>query len=128
VLHGRIDDPGSRVEAMKAAGVILAVGAVLATASPAAGQGGGLGEASQAGRVTLAATGKHAFTDARAERSVRKAMRRNGFTAIDAACIRAPRAKVADCTVSATDDVLWTGTATVTRGTKSYRVEYFVSG
>jgi len=113
---------------MKAAGVLLAVGAVLATASPAAAQGIGLGAANQAGRVTVAATGAHAFTDARAERSVRKAMRKHGFTAIDATCMRSPRAKVADCTVSATDEVVWTGTATVIRGKQSYRVEYFVSG
>lgn len=113
---------------MKAAGVLLAVGAVLATASPAAAQGIGVGGASQAGRVTLADTGKQAFTDARAERSVRKAMRKHGFTAIAATCMRTPRAKIADCTVSATDEVRWSGTATVTRGKQSYRVEYFVSG
>ena len=113
---------------MKAAGVLLAVATVLATASPASAQGSGLGEASQAGRVTLAATGEHAFTDARAERSVRRAMRKHGFSAIDASCVRMPRAKFADCTVSATDAVVWTGTATVKRSTRSYRVEYFVSG
>ena len=113
---------------MKAAGVLLAVGAVLATATPAAAQGIGLGAANQAGRVMVAATGAHAFTDARAERSVRKAMRKHGFTAIDAICVRTPCAKTADCTVSATDEVVWTGTATVTRARKSYRVEYFVSG
>ena len=113
---------------MKAAGVLMAIAAVLATASPAAAQGIGLGEANQAGRVKLAATGEHAFTDARAERSVRKAMRKHGFTAIEATCVRAPRAKVADCTVTATDAVVWSGTAQVTRGKQAYRVEYFVSG
>ncbi|MET0684632.1 MAG: hypothetical protein ABW060_04910 [Solirubrobacteraceae bacterium] len=114
---------------MKAAGALLAMGAVLATAAPAVAQDVGLGAASQAGRVTLGAPKQHAFTDARAERSVRRAMRRQGFTAIDASCVRASReAKVADCTVAATDGVLWSGTATVTRGKKTYRVEYYVSG
>ena len=62
-------------------------------------------------------------------RSVRRAMRRHGFTAIEASCVRASReAKVADCTVTATDEVRWSGTATVTRGKQTYRVEYSVSG
>ena len=115
---------------MNAAGVLLVVGALLATAAPAAAAAddAGLGEANQAGRVTLGAPAKHAFTDARAERSVRRAMRKHGFTAIAATCVRAPGAKIADCTVRATDEVRWTGTATVMRGKRSYRVEYFVSG
>jgi hypothetical protein len=113
---------------MRTAGVLLAVTAALAAAAPASAQDVGLGEASQAGRVTLGASKKHTFTDARAERSVRRAMRQHGFTAISATCLRGERAKVADCTVSATDGVVWSGTATVTRTKRSYRVEYFVSG
>ena len=98
---------------MRAAGAFLVTAAVMATtvAAPAAAEDVGLGAASQAGRVTLGAPKTHAFT------------------AIDASCVRASRsAKVADCTVRATDEVRWTGTATVTRGKRSYRVEYSVSG
>jgi hypothetical protein len=129
LLHGRTDDPGTKVNGMKrAAGMVVAVGVALTAAMPAAAQQSGLGAASQAGRVKLTADGTRAFTDARAERSVRRALRRHGFSAIDATCTREPGASVADCTVSATDAVVWTGTATVTFGKRAYRVEYLVSG
>ena len=115
---------------MKAAGVLLAMGAVLATAAPAAAQDVGLGAASQAGRVTLGATGA-ARVHGRAGRAVRTpgdAQARLHRDRREPACGRRAGAKIADCTVTATDEVVWTGTATVTRGRKSYRVEYFVSG
>jgi hypothetical protein len=105
-----------------------AVLVVLLTAAPAGAQDSGVGPASQAGRVLIAVPAEARFTDARAERSVRRAMRRRGFTAIDAACVRAPRPRVADCTVSATDGSVWRGEATVTRAKRSHRVEYLVSG
>ena len=114
---------------MKAAGALLATGLALAVAVPASAQDTGLGAASQAGRVTLGAPEQHSFTDARAERSVRRAMRKHGFTGIDATCLRSSRnAKLANCSVSATKSVVWTGTATVKRSKRSYRVEYYVSG
>jgi hypothetical protein len=112
----------------RAAGIMVVLGVALAAAVPASAQDSGLGAASQAGRVKLSADGGHAFTDARAERSVRRALRKHGFSAVVATCMREPGAKLADCTVSAKDGVVWTGTATVTRGKRAYRVEYYVSG
>jgi hypothetical protein len=112
----------------RAVATVMAVGIALVTATPAFAEDSGLGAASQAGRVKLTASAERAFTDARAERSVRRALRKHGFTAVAATCMREPGAKVADCTVSATDGVVWTGTATVTRAKRAYRVEYFVSG
>jgi hypothetical protein len=104
----------------------LAVGTILALAAPAGAQEPSLGEASQAGRVTVSVAADRAFTDARAERSVRRAMRRHGFTDVRADCARERRARVADCTVTATDGAAWSGTATVRRLTHAHRVEYLV--
>ena len=106
----------------------LALGTMLALAASAGAQEPGLGEATQAGRATVSVAADRAFTDARAERSVRRAMRRHGFTDVRADCTRARRAGVADCAVTATDGLEWSGTATVRRMQHADRVEYLVRG
>lgn len=106
----------------------LAVGTALALAAPAAAQEPGLGEASQAGRVTVHVTAGQPFTRARAERSARRALRRHGFTDVRAGCTRERGARVADCSVTATDGVTWNGTATVRKQRRAHVVEYLVRG
>src|SRR5829696_9073746 len=106
--------------------LLATMAAWLIVAAPAGAQEGGVAPATQAGEVTLAVAAHTAFTDARAERSLRRAMRRQGFEDVHAACTRARGSRVADCTVSATSGVIWSGTATVTRGRRVHRVEYLV--
>jgi len=108
--------------------LIATMASGLIAAAPAGAQEGGVAPATQAGHVTLLVAGHSAFTDARAERSVRRAMRRHGFEEVHATCSRARGADVADCTVSATSGVVWSGTATVTHGRRVHRVEYLVHG
>jgi hypothetical protein len=104
--------------------LLAAVCAVLVTPSPASGQDGGLGPATHAGRVTVDLAGSTAFADAPAGRSVRRALRRHGFSDVHASCVRERGAKPATCTVSAVDAVGWSGTATVTRRKHAHRVDY----
>ena len=129
VFHGRIDGPGSRVEGVRTL-LALAVGTALALAlaAPAPAQEPGLGEASQAGRVTVRVDAGQAFTRVRAERSVRRALRRHGFTEVRADCTRERGVRVAECTVTATDGTTWSGTATVRPTKRAHVVEYLVRG
>ena len=104
----------------------LAVGTALALAAPASAQDPGLGEASQAGRVTVRVDAGQAFTRVRAERSVRRALRRHGFTDVRADCTRERGARVAECGVTATDGATWSGNATVRAKQRAHVVEYLV--